>query len=124
MTNYAPTPPAEGEKIIQDARGALRVPDGPIVPFIEGDGTGPDIWAAAVRVFDAAVCKAVDHATGAKAFLEFGILGVIYVLWFFFGIQMVQIAKKFIKSVICRQMYVLITQMIFTKLSCHVSHRL
>ena len=58
MTNYAPTPPAEGEKIIQDARGALRVPDGPIVPFIEGDGTGPDIWAAAVRVFDAAVEKA------------------------------------------------------------------
>ncbi len=36
----------------------LQVPDEPIVPFIEGDGTGPDIWAAAVRVFDAAVAKA------------------------------------------------------------------
>ncbi len=36
----------------------LKVPDEPIIPFIEGDGTGPDIWAAAVRVFDAAVAKA------------------------------------------------------------------
>jgi isocitrate dehydrogenase len=36
----------------------LEVPDNPIIPFIEGDGTGPDIWAAAVRVFDAAVEKA------------------------------------------------------------------
>ncbi len=36
----------------------LTVPDDPIVPFIEGDGTGPDIWAASVRVFDAAVTKA------------------------------------------------------------------
>jgi isocitrate dehydrogenase len=36
----------------------LRVPDEPIIPFIEGDGTGPDIWAASVRVFDAAVEKA------------------------------------------------------------------
>ncbi|MDY7108359.1 MAG: NADP-dependent isocitrate dehydrogenase [Planctomycetota bacterium] len=36
----------------------LSVPDHPIIPFIEGDGTGPDIWAAAVRVFDAAVEKA------------------------------------------------------------------
>src|SRR5690554_1126707 len=38
--------------------GGLVVPDDPIIPFIEGDGTGPDIWAAAVRVFDAAVEKA------------------------------------------------------------------
>jgi len=38
--------------------GALNVPSNPIVPFIEGDGTGPDIWRAAVRVFDAAVEKA------------------------------------------------------------------
>lgn len=36
----------------------LVVPDNPVIPFIEGDGTGPDIWAAAVRVFDAAVEKA------------------------------------------------------------------
>jgi isocitrate dehydrogenase len=38
--------------------GALVVPDNPIVPFIEGDGTGPDIWRASVQVFDAAVAKA------------------------------------------------------------------
>jgi isocitrate dehydrogenase len=40
--------------------GQLLVPDRPIVPFIEGDGTGPDIWAASVRVFDAAVALAFD----------------------------------------------------------------
>ncbi len=49
--------PAGGEKITI-ANGKLRVPDHPIVPFIEGDGTGPDIWRASVRVFDAAVKKA------------------------------------------------------------------
>ncbi len=38
--------------------GQLNVPDNPVIPFIEGDGTGPDIWAASVRVFDAAVAKA------------------------------------------------------------------
>jgi isocitrate dehydrogenase len=49
--------PASGERIgIQDGR--LRVPDKPIVPFIEGDGTGPDIWRASVRVLDTAVAKA------------------------------------------------------------------
>ena len=40
--------------------GRLQVPDCPIIPFIEGDGTGPDIWRAAVRVLDAAVAKAYD----------------------------------------------------------------
>lgn len=47
------------EKIIKDSDG-LHVPAEPIIPFIEGDGTGPDIWAAAVTVFDAAVAKAYD----------------------------------------------------------------
>ena len=59
MTNAAPkiVPPAAGSKItIRDGR--LLVPDNPIVPFIEGDGTGPDIWRASVRVMDAAVRKA------------------------------------------------------------------
>jgi isocitrate dehydrogenase len=45
---------SNGDKITMKD-GTLQVPDQPIVPFIEGDGTGPDIWAAAVRVFDAAV---------------------------------------------------------------------
>src|SRR5215813_6383481 len=40
--------------------GKLNVPDDPIIPFIEGDGTGPDIWRASVRVLDAAVAKAYD----------------------------------------------------------------
>jgi isocitrate dehydrogenase len=43
-----------GEKI-RIEKGKLQVPDNPVIPFIEGDGTGPDIWNAAVRVFDAAV---------------------------------------------------------------------
>src|SRR3954471_21680092 len=38
--------------------GRLVVPDDPIIPYIEGDGTGPDIWKASVRIFDAAVAKA------------------------------------------------------------------
>jgi len=47
-----------GSKITMTKRGKLVVPNHPIIPFIEGDGIGPDIWAAAVRVFDAAVEKA------------------------------------------------------------------
>ncbi len=54
---HAPTPPAGGEKITKSPQG-LNVPDRPIIPFIEGDGTGPDIWRASVRVLDAAVEKA------------------------------------------------------------------
>ena len=46
------------EKITLTGGGVLDVPDEPIIPYIEGDGTGPDIWAASVRVFDAAVEKA------------------------------------------------------------------
>ena len=45
-------------KLIRMHEGRLAVPDSPIIPFIEGDGTGPDIWAAAVRVLDAAVQRA------------------------------------------------------------------
>jgi isocitrate dehydrogenase len=51
------TPPAEGDTITMNG-GQLAVPDRPIIPFIEGDGTGPDIWRASQRVFDAAVEKA------------------------------------------------------------------
>lgn len=53
------TPPTEGEKITIH-NGILQVPDHPIIPFIEGDGTGPDIWRAAQRVLDAAVEKAYN----------------------------------------------------------------
>ena len=49
--------PTKGEPITVQ-NGKLQVPDNPIIPFIEGDGTGPDIWAAAKRVLDAAVEKA------------------------------------------------------------------
>jgi isocitrate dehydrogenase len=55
---WKPTAPAGAAKIGLDAQHRLVVPDRPILPFIEGDGTGPDIWAASVRVFDAAVAKA------------------------------------------------------------------
>jgi len=49
--------PAQGQKITI-SNGRLQVPDNPIIPFIEGDGTGADIWRASVRVLDAAVAKA------------------------------------------------------------------
>ena len=71
--------PTEGEKItIKD--GKLQVPNHPIIPFIEGDGTGPDIWAASKRVLDAAVEKAYkgekklawyEVYAGEKAFKKF-----------------------------------------------------
>jgi isocitrate dehydrogenase len=50
--------PQDGAKITMSASKELQVPDNPIIPFIEGDGTGRDIWRASVRVFDAAVEKA------------------------------------------------------------------
>ena len=50
-----PVIPAGGEPITLNSQGTLQVPDRPILPFIEGDGTGPDIWRASVRVLDAAV---------------------------------------------------------------------
>ncbi|MEM8816028.1 MAG: NADP-dependent isocitrate dehydrogenase, partial [Pseudomonadota bacterium] len=56
MATAAPTPPAGGARITIES-GKLNVPDNPIIPFIEGDGTGPDIWRATVRVLDAAVEK-------------------------------------------------------------------
>jgi len=51
------TPPTDGEKVTM-RDGTLHVPDRPILPFIEGDGIGPDIWSAAQHVFDHAVARA------------------------------------------------------------------
>jgi isocitrate dehydrogenase len=64
-TSARPVPPATGQKITVSGQ-KLQVPDRPIVPFIEGDGTGRDIWRASVRVLDAAVAKAY----GAKRKIE------------------------------------------------------
>jgi len=50
--------PKNGAQITMSAGKELQVPDNPIIPFIEGDGTGRDIWRASVRVFEAAVEKA------------------------------------------------------------------
>jgi isocitrate dehydrogenase len=70
----------QSEKI-KIANGKLIVPENPIIPFIEGDGTGPDIWKASVRVFDAAVKKAYqgkrkviwkEVLAGEKAFKQTG----------------------------------------------------
>jgi isocitrate dehydrogenase len=74
------TVPTQGERIGYE-NGTLQVPSNPIIPFIEGDGTGPDIWAASVRVFDAAVERAyggerkvawMEVFAGEKAFKNFG----------------------------------------------------
>jgi isocitrate dehydrogenase len=73
------TPPTDGQSITLKA-GKLQVPDRPIVPFIEGDGTGPDIWRASVRVFDSAIQKAyagkrkvswMEVYAGEKSFKKF-----------------------------------------------------
>ncbi|MFL5365451.1 MAG: isocitrate/isopropylmalate family dehydrogenase, partial [Myxococcales bacterium] len=57
MASASPQVP-RGAEPIELSGGKLRVPDQPIIPFIEGDGTGPDIWRASQRVLDAAVAKA------------------------------------------------------------------
>ena len=80
MTEQSVKPPAGGAPITI-ADGKLNVPANPIVPFIEGDGTGPDIWRASVRVLDAAVAKAyggkrtihwMEVLAGEKAFNQTG----------------------------------------------------
>jgi isocitrate dehydrogenase len=58
MESYNNIPVPEDGQPIEFRDGKFVVPDRPIIPFIEGDGTGPDIWRAARRVFDAAVEKA------------------------------------------------------------------
>jgi isocitrate dehydrogenase len=74
------TAPEQGHKITMGGDGNLIVPPDPIIPFIEGDGTGRDIWRASVRVFDAAVQKAyggerkihwMEVYAGQKAFEKF-----------------------------------------------------
>jgi isocitrate dehydrogenase len=79
MTEPSLTPPAGGAKITI-ANGKLTVPNNPIVPFIEGDGTGRDIWRASVRVFDAVVEKVykgqrkihwMEVYAGEKSFKQF-----------------------------------------------------
>ena len=77
MSTSATTPPDGGRITIEN--GKLDVPDNPVIPFIEGDGTGRDIWRASQRVFDAAVEKAYggkrkinwyEVLAGEKAFNE------------------------------------------------------
>jgi len=79
MADAKPVVPRDGAKIAL-VNGKLNVPDRPIVPFIEGDGTGRDIWRASVRVLDAAVEKAyrgkrkiawTEVYAGEKAFTKF-----------------------------------------------------
>src|SRR5712664_1250857 len=74
-----PQPPKDGAPITRKS-GQFSVPDNPIIPFIEGDGTGPDIWRASVRVMDAAVEKAyggtkkiawMEVYAGEKSFKQF-----------------------------------------------------
>ncbi len=57
MVSAKPVPPSDGAKITIK-NGVLQVPENPIIPFIEGDGTGRDIWRASIRIIDAAVAKA------------------------------------------------------------------
>jgi isocitrate dehydrogenase len=62
MSPSAPRPvPPSGSQTISIENGVLRVPDHPVLPYIEGDGTGPDIWRATKRVLEAAVAKAYGN---------------------------------------------------------------
>jgi isocitrate dehydrogenase len=79
-SSYNGNPLPSGGAPITFSGGKLQIPDNPIIPYIEGDGTGRDIWAASVRVFDAAVEKAYNGKrkihwyevfAGEKAFTKF-----------------------------------------------------
>ena len=70
MATYTQIKPPAGDKI-GIKNGKLQVPDAPVLPFIEGDGTGPDIWRASQRVFDAAVQRAYN---GKKKIVWFEVL--------------------------------------------------
>lgn len=82
MTSYNGLPvPEDGSRITINENGSLQVPNNPIIPYIEGDGTGRDIWKASCRVFDAAVEKAYGGSrhvvwyeifAGEKAYTKFG----------------------------------------------------
>jgi len=81
MSSYNGVSLPKDGKPITFSGGQLQIPDNPIIPYIEGDGTGRDIWAASVRVFDAAVERAYDGKrklhwfevfAGEKAFTKFG----------------------------------------------------
>jgi isocitrate dehydrogenase len=80
MPNFTTIKPPSTGTAIARRNGKLVVPDDPIIPFIEGDGTGPDIWRASVRVLDAAVTKAyggkrkiawLEVYAGEKSFKQF-----------------------------------------------------
>jgi isocitrate dehydrogenase len=80
MPNFSTFQPPSGGTAITKKDGRLVVPDDPIIPFIEGDGTGPDIWRASVRVLDAAVQRAyggkrkiswLEVYAGEKSFKKF-----------------------------------------------------
>jgi isocitrate dehydrogenase len=80
MSDWRPSAPQGGARI-EISDGTLQVPENPVLPFIEGDGTGPDIWAASQPVFDAAVEKAyggsrrihwMEVLAGEKAFNQTG----------------------------------------------------
>ena len=89
--------PAEGKKITL-TEGKLNVPDNPIIPFIEGDGIGPDIWEAAVRVFDAAVEKAYGQAVednyGGYQYVKLGDIIDNYMVGYVGDGKLIQTAKK------------------------------
>jgi isocitrate dehydrogenase len=78
---FTPARSVSGQAITIDSKGELKVPNNPVLPFIEGDGTGPDIWKASVIVFDEAVKKAykgqrkvewLEVLAGEKAFKQTG----------------------------------------------------
>jgi len=72
-------------------------------------------------ILDLAASRAVDHATRTELFEELRILRIILILWFLFGVQMVEIAEKFIETMIGRQHLIPITEVVFAELTCGVA---
>ncbi len=73
-------------------------------------------------VLDLAACDGVNHTSGTEFLGEFRVLWIILILWFIFGIKVVQVAKKLVETVIRGQMLIKITELILAELACHITH--
>ena len=77
-----------------------------------------------IVILDFSICKGVQHTTRTLHFAEFGIPGIVAMFWLFLSIEVIQVAIKLIKTMICRQHFITITEMIFTRLPGGVTKRL
>ena len=114
--HFSRVPPQE-ERLVSLCSAFHKVKSLGIDFFIDGFHPLFSQWP---RVFDASIGEAVHDTAWTEALLEFGIFGIIWILRLFFSIQVVEITKEFIETVCCRQHFVAVAEVVFTKLTSHV----